>query len=605
MGARTSARKNVRQEVQVMRWVLGRITLGIAVTCGVALGQVTIRASVDSNGTEAAQGSYYAVISANGRVVAFASGSTDLVATDVNGMQDVFVRDVQAGTTELVSVDSNGLQGNGNSWLFGSALSGDGRYVAFDSEASNLVPGDTNGVVDVFVRDRLTGTTERVSVDAAGLEADGESRWPAISEDGRYVAFESAATNLVIGDSNGTDDVFVHDRQSGMTELVSVNSSGVQGNGPSVRPTVSADGRYVAFRSYASNLISTDTNSIADVFVRDRQQGTTVRVSQEYSAGVQYVSADFSISADGRFVVFSRQDNTGQRWDIFLHDAQSGTIEQVSFGADHNFSGGPAISADGRFVAFHSTAPDLVLGDTNGAVDVFLVDRLLGAVQRLSVHTDGTQGDMDSFLPAISADGRYVAFTSRATSLVTADTNDAGDTFVRDRQPTAVSFCFGDGTGGPCPCGNTGNAFHGCANSAFGFTGGAVLIGSGFTKLSNDTFRMTSFGESYPYPAIHSLSLFLQGDAAIPPQNFGDGLRCAGGTLKRLYVWDAPGGTATAPQASDPPVSVRSASLGDTITSGSMRYYQVQYRDRADWFCPNPPGNTWNVTNALSVLWGP
>src|SRR5947199_301364 len=193
-------------------------------------------------------------------------------------------RSAGAQTTVRVSVASDGTEGNDVS--LGSALSADGRFVAFDSAATDLVAGDTNGVADVFVHDRQTGTTERVSVDSAGNQAKDARRGVALSADGRFVAFTSAATNLVAGDTNGPTDVFVHDRQRGTTERVSVDSAGTQANGASTGVALSADGRFVAFTSAAPDLVAGDTNGAADIFVHDRQTGTTERVSMD-SAGNQ------------------------------------------------------------------------------------------------------------------------------------------------------------------------------------------------------------------------------------------------------------------------------------------------------------------------------
>ena len=185
--------------------------------------------------------------------MAFRSGASNLVPGDTNGTSDVFVRDRQTGETTRVSLDSAGSQGNGTSWT--PSISADGRFVAFHSLASNLVPGDTNGWDDVFVHDRQTGETTRVSVDSSGVQGDGDSRFAFISADGRFVAYHSNASNLVPGDTNGSLDVFAHDRQSGERELVSLGSSGTQGNDSSVAPSISADGRFVAFVSLASNLV--------------------------------------------------------------------------------------------------------------------------------------------------------------------------------------------------------------------------------------------------------------------------------------------------------------------------------------------------------------
>src|SRR6266446_5338687 len=208
--------------------------------------QTTERVSVASGGTEGNDASLGSALSADGRFVAFDSAATDLVAADTNGVSDVLVHDRQTGTTERVSVASDGTQGNGKSGLlsfaFPPALSADGRFVAFVSFATNLVAGDTNGATDVFVHDRQTGITERVSVASDGTQGNNASSYPVLSADGRFVAFDSDATDLVAGDTNGTTDVFVHDRQTGATERMSVASGGVQGNGFSAGPALSADG---------------------------------------------------------------------------------------------------------------------------------------------------------------------------------------------------------------------------------------------------------------------------------------------------------------------------------------------------------------------------
>lgn len=209
----------------------------------------------------------------------------------------------QARTTTRVSIATNGIQGN--DYSYSSSISADGRYVAFMSSASNLVSGDINGTDDIFVHDRQTGQTSRVSVTTDGTQGNDSSDRPAISGDGRYVVFESSASNLVSGDTNGYLDVFVHDRQIGQTSRVSVASDGTQGNDFSKGSSISADGRYVAFMSSTSNLVSGDTNNSWDTFVHDRQTGQTSRVSIA-TDGTQgnYHSFGTSISNDGRYVTF-------------------------------------------------------------------------------------------------------------------------------------------------------------------------------------------------------------------------------------------------------------------------------------------------------------
>ena len=350
--------------------------------------------------------------------------------------------DSTTGTTTRVSVASDGEQGNSSS--YDSSISADGRYVAFESSASNLVSGDTNGAYDVFVHDRQTGQTTRVSVASDGSQGNDGSEDPSISADGRYVAFVSYASNLVSGDTNVDADVFVHDRQTGQTTRVSIASDGNQGNGECWYTSISADGRYVAFDSWASNLVSGDTNGTRDVFAHDRQTGQTTRVSVA-SDGNQGNSWSYypSISADGRYVAFYSwasnlvSGDTNDEHDIFVHDRQTGQTTRVSVASDGSQGNGspyqPSISADGRYVAFHSYASNLVSGDTNGAWDVFVHDRQTGQTTRVSVASDGSQGNDWSLRPSISADGRYVAFMSSASNLVSGDTNGAYDVFVHDR----------------------------------------------------------------------------------------------------------------------------------------------------------------------------
>ena len=252
-------------------------------TTGAHAGQTT-RVSVSTADAQGNQVSGPNAISADGRYVAFYSWADNLVVGDTNGMSDAFVRDRVTGKTTRVSVGSVGTQGNDMS--FTSAISADGRYVAFMSHASNLVAWDTNGRGDAFVRDLVTGKTTRISVSSAGAQGNNTSYPNAVSADGRYVAFSSSADNLVAGDTNGTKDAFVRDRVTGKTTRVSVDSAGVQGNYGGSPSAISADGRYVAFTSNADNLVAGDTNGWGDAFVRDRVIGKTTRVSVS-SAGTQ------------------------------------------------------------------------------------------------------------------------------------------------------------------------------------------------------------------------------------------------------------------------------------------------------------------------------
>lgn len=420
-------------------------------------GSATERISVLSDGTQGNGSSDRPWISTNGRYVAFLSAASNLVSGDTNGVADVFVRDRQTGQINRISVASDGTQANNPSDK--PSISADGRFVAFVSGASNLVSGDTNNTDDIFVRDQQTGQTSRISVASNGTQGDNYSDDLAISADGRYVAFESRASNLVNNDSNGYLDIFVHDRQTGQTSRVSVASDGTQGNNPSSRPAISADGRYILFESGASNLVSGDTNGVTDVFIHDRQTGQTSRVSVA-SDGTQGNGNSWSyssaLSGDGRFVVFSStasnlvSNDSNGNWDVFVRDRQTGQTSRVSVASDGlqgNGSFQPSqsvISADGRYVVFSSYANNLVSDDTNNTQDIFVHDRQMSQTNRVSVGTDGTQANNISDWPTISSDGRYVAFSSSGSNLVNGDTNGYPDVFVRDLGYGTITSCFSD-----------------------------------------------------------------------------------------------------------------------------------------------------------------
>lgn len=385
--------------------------------------------------------SYGSSINADGTVVAFCSAATNLVPDDNNWMIDVFVRDRPAGRTERVSVSSDGSEGDADS--DNPAVSADGRFVAFRSAASNLVPGDTNGMRDIFVHDRLTGQTERVSVDSSGGEADGESDRPCISADGRFVAFQSLARNLAPDDANEMWDIYVRDRQAGRTERVSVEVIGTNPYRGSTAPSMSADGRFVTFIACYHNTEHFYDYDETTVTVHDQQTGLTEQVfTQGYPFFGDYHELYRPvISADGRFVAFEAKYNPSGNWHgkigIFVFDRQTGKKESISDSQSVNSpphdSWRPSISADGRYVAFDSTDPDLTPDDTNTLRDVFVYDRQTGRMEIVSRDSFGAQTNSDSRNAAISADGRFVAFWSRASNLVPDDTNSMGDVFVVDR----------------------------------------------------------------------------------------------------------------------------------------------------------------------------
>ena len=465
---------------------------------GIAWSQVTERVSVDSAGTEGSQASSAPSTSSDGRYVAFESQADNLVAGDVLGFIDIFVRDRQTPTTTRVSVDSGGVEGSGDS--NSPSISGDGRHVAFESNANDLVAGDTNPLSDIFVRDRQTPTTTLVSVDSTGAQdpVPSSSSSPSLSSDGRYVAFQSDA-DLVVTDTNGLTDIYVHDRDADedgiyddedgsydpgevFTVRVSVRSDGTEADQASAAPSISSDGRYVAFESFATNLVAGDGNGLFDVFVHDRDTDgdgiydevaaiSTVRVSvRSDGTEADQASAAPSISSDGRYVAFVSDatnlvagDNNGL-FDVFVHDRDADgdgiydepaaistvrvSVDSVGVEGD-NDSNSPSISADGRYVAFQSDATNLVADDNNGRTDVFVHDRQTGNTTRVSVDLDGVEGNDNSSAPSMSADGKSVTFQSAADNLVAGDTNAAPDIFVDDLQA-------GDGGGG------NGNGGNGC-----------------------------------------------------------------------------------------------------------------------------------------------
>jgi hypothetical protein len=403
---------------------------------------ITTLASKSTSGVHGDGTSGAGNITADGRYVVFFSISTTLAPEDTDRFFDVFVRDLNSGTTTLESVSSDGTKGLGSSsWPF---ITDDGRYITFQSDAGNLVAGGTNGRQHIYVRDRAAGTTELVSLSTAGVQADNLNDIGNISGDGRFVVFVSYASNLVPGDSNGSPDVFVRDRQASTTTRVSVSSGGGQANGSSLWPRISADGRFVAFVSVATNLAGPDANgTVEDVYVHDMQTRTTRRVSLS-SAGVQAnsVSTVPSLSSDGQtlaFVSFATNlvgGDTNGEFDVFVRDLQAGVTERVSVsssgGQGNDESGAPYMSPDGRFISFHSLATNLVAGDTNGFLDVFRHDRLTGTTDLVSVSATGFQGNANADNAAISADGSRIAFYSNGSNFVADDVNGSLDIFVRE-----------------------------------------------------------------------------------------------------------------------------------------------------------------------------
>ncbi|MCB1099875.1 MAG: cadherin-like beta sandwich domain-containing protein [Verrucomicrobiae bacterium] len=346
------------------------------------------------------------------------------------------------------------------------ALSADCRFVAFSSQASNLVAGDTNNQEDIFVFDRTTKTVERVSVSIDGAQGNAASFNPSISGDGRYVVFESEASNLVTGDTNGQNDkskgsdIFVFDRTTRMIERVSLRDDGGQSNQASRSPSISADGRYVAFQSGANNLIAGFRNGQTNVYVRDRVENTIVGVYVPFAViPSNRASLNPVISADGNYVAFefTAGVNDGNRsfkyTDIYLFNRGNRAVERVTgtkvgILADGTESKSPSISADGRYVAFQSKLEDLDFYDVNFKRDVFVYDRVTGFTQSVSSGVDPDEKPFqDAINPSISGNGRYVAFDSRYAHFVPSDTAGRVDVFVKDLQTGEITRRSASATG--------------------------------------------------------------------------------------------------------------------------------------------------------------
>jgi hypothetical protein len=435
-----------RRRVALAGLVAAQVAAGVG-WAGVAhAAPSTARVSINNGGTQGNGPSGGAVVNSDGNYVAFSSNATNLALGITLGQ--IYLRDNIRGTTELVSRATGGPLPNGRA--LDPAISDDGRFIAFQSFASNLVSGDTNGADDVFVKDQLEGTVKRVSRSSSGSQGNGTSFQPTISGDGRYVAYASVASNLVSGDTNGVDDIFVHDRVFGTTTRASVGTTGVQSDRHSANPSLDRAGSKVAFDSAASNLIAgADTNGTTDVFVASRT-GVLLRASQSsFGQEGNSSSRNAAISGDGRAVAYESSasnlvsgDTNGRR-DVFHHDLITRLTTRVVNGRNsaltndpgNGDSGGPAISHTGRIVAFHSSATNLVGADANGAVlDVFVanLDRPLGAQNTLaSVSTAGAAANSASAIPDLSSNNQVVTYHSQASNLVAGDTNATLDAIAR------------------------------------------------------------------------------------------------------------------------------------------------------------------------------
>lgn len=619
----------------------------------------TIRASVRNDGSEPTGPSRAASIS-DRRSVAFVSEDAAMVAGDTNGYQDIFVRDFGQGETTRVNVTTSGLQAlNGNSSA--PAMSLDGNVIAFESAANNLVPGDGNGVVDVFVRSAYYGSTQRASVGPGAVPAGASSHQPAVSGTGRYVAFlsfagnldatvatspaifmhdaryftrelvsysvngntgadgssrhaslsrdglvvafESAATNLVNGDTNGLFDVFAADRGQGGRSRVSVASDGSQGNGGSRDASISGEGRYVAFYSEATNLVPGDTNARPDIFVRDRVRGETTRVSIVTGGGQANDRSELpAISDDGRFVTFQSSatnlygGDTNTATDVFVHDRVTGITSRVSValggGVANGASEAPAISGDGRFVVFRSSASNLVANDTNGQADIFLHDRVTATTTRVSVGAGGAQANGESAAPHVSADGQVVVFESLATNLVAGDTNGQRDVFVRTLA-TGVTTRMSVSVGGVQA---TAASFAPRASADGRFI---VFHSDAFLTIADSNMQTDAFVYDRTVGTLRRVSLALDesemNDASLYPAISGDGRTIGFHAFGSVEPYDVNGQPDIILRALTPEIRAVSPRSG-AVTGGTL------IRIDGAGFLPGTQAYIWSLNDPVITL---
>ncbi|MFK5894082.1 MAG: hypothetical protein QM504_12745 [Pseudomonadota bacterium] len=412
----------------------------------------TIRVSLDASGIEGNFSSNQAFISGDGNFISFTSKADNLIIGDTNNQNDIIVVHNSTMTQPVrVSLKTDGTEANSDSG--NSFISTDGRYISFESGANNLTDGDTNNASDIFVHDTITGVTTRVSVNSSGNESQGNGKYrgstnSSVSTDGQKAVFDSREINLVVDDINNLDDVFLHNLSTAQTSLINKTSQGDQASafpkrGISSR-SASLDGRYIAFNSEGINLVANDTNNVKDIFVRDTLNGTTKRVSVDSSgAQANWESASASITPDGRYILFRSDANnlinndTNNSTDIFLHDTSNGETKRVSIATGGGEANGPSLSpsmsSDARYIAFKSDATNLVAGDNNNKVDIFVHDTVKGETRRVSADSNGADANGYSTGPIISEDGLYIVFNSEASNLINNDTNNFLDTFVYNR----------------------------------------------------------------------------------------------------------------------------------------------------------------------------
>lgn len=483
------------------RCTYGRLAIAVLLAGGALRAQTVSLVSLGENwNVWQPSGIGFEPISDDGRFVLFTSRQA-LLPIDTNGTDDGYLRDCWLDVTTLVTVGSGGLLANGQNRE--PSLSGDGNVIAFHSLATNLASPDTNGDYDLFVHERSTGLTERINVGPLGVESNGMvGSKTSLSRDGSLAVFFSYATNMVTGDDNGVADVFLRDRGLQRTELLSAGPGGVPGNGHSYNPRTTGDGRFVVFSSFADNLGPLDTNAHGDIYLLDRSSGAMELVSVS-SSGAQGNgdSIDSSVSADGRYVAFLTfatnlaPNDTNGASDVLVRDRLAGTTtrcSQSTSGVQSNSWGtAPVISADGRFVLFKSDASNLVPGDFNGLMDMFRRDVASGTTSRVSLNSQGQPLNRHINIYAASRDGRFLVMTTDANNVLPGVMSQLERVWVRDLTGlTPTRYCSPQvGSTGCAPRLDTRG--HSSATS-----GGAFLVG--VTQIEPQRAGLLFFGTRGP-----------------------------------------------------------------------------------------------------------
>lgn len=447
-------RRSKRPALRYAALVLGIMLLGSIPAWAMGVTELNI-VSIATDGTEGNNHAYNPAFSDDGRYVAFDSRSTSLVSPD-SSVADIFLRDTVSGTLTLISSSTADVAGNNTST--NPAMSSNGRWVAFQSSATNLVSGDTNAGYDIFLKDTQNGDLTRISTTTGGDEGNAASTNPVVSSDGRWVAFQSNASDLVSGDTNSGADVFLKDTQLGTLTRISTTTAETEGDGTSFAPAMSPNGRYVSFDSTSTNLASGDSNAVDDIFLKDIQTGTLSRVTSTFTGGFGNKDAnDSRLSSDGRYVSFESaasnfvSGDANGNWDVFVKDMQTGILTRESTSASGiegnagSYDG--ALSLDGRYLAFASDSTNFV---SKGALwawitDIYIKDLTTGSIIRVSEGPYGEAGSGDSVNPVWSPDGTLLAFESRAGNLTYSDDNGRSDIFFTDFDNDAPSVAFGSG----------------------------------------------------------------------------------------------------------------------------------------------------------------